>query len=183
MLTSFKILDYPFPSPPPTFLQALGSELQAHQPLLSVAEQDLQKAKKCSNALASQFQEHCPDIERQEAELHKLNQRFGNLNKQIDHRSGCERKKEGVNEALAIEAGEGMSKPLFPQSCVTRLSCGGCFSCLRTPHPWRLSKRMVVNTYKWELQLRAALKEADKCRLFCYKTGEFIQICHIFSLD
>ncbi|XP_033022824.1 periplakin isoform X1 [Lacerta agilis] len=68
-------------------LLALGSELQAHQPLLSVAEQDLQKAKKCSNALASQFQEHCPDIERQEAELHKLNQRFGNLNKQIDHRS------------------------------------------------------------------------------------------------
>ncbi|XP_053132577.1 periplakin isoform X2 [Hemicordylus capensis] len=68
-------------------LQALGSELKAQRPLLTEAEQGLQKAKKCSSALASQFQEHCPDIERQEAELHKLNQRFGNLNKQIDHRS------------------------------------------------------------------------------------------------
>ncbi|XP_044301605.1 periplakin [Varanus komodoensis] len=68
-------------------LLALGSELQAQQPLLSEAEQDLQKAKKCSSILASQFQEHCPDTERQEAELHKLNQRFGNLKKQIEHRS------------------------------------------------------------------------------------------------
>ncbi|KAJ7305720.1 hypothetical protein JRQ81_010086 [Phrynocephalus forsythii] len=66
---------------------ALGSELQTHRPLLSEAEQDLQKAKRCSNTLASQFQEHCPDIERQEGELHKLNQRFANLAKQIDHRS------------------------------------------------------------------------------------------------
>ncbi|XP_062999416.1 periplakin [Elgaria multicarinata webbii] len=68
-------------------LLALGSELQAHRPLLNEAEQDLQTAKKCSSALASQFQEHCPDIERQEAELHKLSHRFGNLSKQIDHRS------------------------------------------------------------------------------------------------
>ncbi|XP_061456413.1 periplakin isoform X2 [Rhineura floridana] len=68
-------------------LLALGTELQAHRPLLGEAEQDLQKAKKCSSALASQFQEHCPDIERQDAELYKLNQRFGNLNNQINHRS------------------------------------------------------------------------------------------------
>ncbi|XP_054851593.1 periplakin [Eublepharis macularius] len=68
-------------------LRILGSELQAQRPLLNEAEQELQRAKKCSIALANQFQEHCPDIERQEAELHKLNQRFSNLGKQIDHRS------------------------------------------------------------------------------------------------
>ncbi|XP_060642550.2 periplakin [Anolis sagrei] len=68
-------------------LLALGSELQSQWPLLSEAEQDLQKAKACSSTLAAQFQEHCPDIERQEAEFHKLNQRFGNLSKQLDHRS------------------------------------------------------------------------------------------------
>ncbi|XP_070616818.1 periplakin [Erythrolamprus reginae] len=67
-------------------LLALNSELQVHQ-LLNEAQQDLEKAKRCSSTLASQFQEHCPDIERQEAELHKLNQRFNNLNKQLDYRS------------------------------------------------------------------------------------------------
>ncbi|XP_039205751.1 periplakin isoform X2 [Crotalus tigris] len=67
-------------------LMALNSELQVQQ-LLNEAHQDLEKAKKCSSTLASQFQEHCPDIERQEAELHKLNQRFSNLNKQLDYRS------------------------------------------------------------------------------------------------
>ncbi|XP_026559908.1 periplakin [Pseudonaja textilis] len=65
---------------------ALNSELQVQQ-LLNEAQQDLEKAKRCSSTLASQFQEHCPDIERQEAELHKLNQRFSNLNKQLNYRS------------------------------------------------------------------------------------------------
>lgn len=67
-------------------LLAMGSELQSKKFLLSEAEQNLQRTKTCSNTLASKFQEHCPDIERQEAELYKLNQRFSNLSKQIDHR-------------------------------------------------------------------------------------------------
>lgn len=75
---------------PLLFLQVLGSELKAQQPLLIEAEQGLQQAKKCSGTLASQFQEHCPDIERQETELQRLNQRFGTLNKQIEHRSGVD---------------------------------------------------------------------------------------------
>uniref|UniRef100_A0A8C5JSB3 Periplakin n=1 Tax=Junco hyemalis TaxID=40217 RepID=A0A8C5JSB3_JUNHY len=66
---------------------AMGSELQSKKFLLSEAEQNLQRTKTCSNTLASKFQEHCPDIERQEAELYKLNQRFNNLSKQIDHRT------------------------------------------------------------------------------------------------
>ncbi|XP_075755341.1 periplakin [Pelodiscus sinensis] len=68
-------------------LLATGAELQAKRSLLNEAEQNLQQAKTCSSSLASRFQEHCPDIERQEAELHKLSQRFNNLSKQIDHRS------------------------------------------------------------------------------------------------
>ena len=68
------------------FPQAMGTELQSKRFLLSEAEQNLLRTKTCSNTLASKFQEHCPDIERQEAELYKLNQRFNNLSKQIDHR-------------------------------------------------------------------------------------------------
>ncbi|KAJ7420239.1 Periplakin [Pitangus sulphuratus] len=65
----------------------MGTELQSKKFLLNEAEQNLQRTKTCSNTLASKFQEHCPDIERQEAELYKLNQRFNNLSKQIDHRT------------------------------------------------------------------------------------------------
>ncbi|XP_009993749.1 PREDICTED: periplakin [Chaetura pelagica] len=68
-------------------LLAMGTELQSKRFLLNEAEQNLQRTKTCSSALASKFQEHCPDIERQEAELYKLNQRFNNLSKQIDHRT------------------------------------------------------------------------------------------------
>uniref|UniRef100_A0A8C3LL03 Periplakin n=1 Tax=Chrysolophus pictus TaxID=9089 RepID=A0A8C3LL03_CHRPC len=68
-------------------LLAMGSELQSKRFLLNEAEQNLLRTKTCSNTLASKFQEHCPDIERQEAELYKLNQRFNNLSKQIDHRT------------------------------------------------------------------------------------------------
>ncbi|XP_053936870.1 periplakin [Cuculus canorus] len=68
-------------------LLAMGSDLQSKRFLLNEAEQNLIRTKTCSNTLASKFQEHCPDIERQEAELYKLTQRFNNLNKQIDHRT------------------------------------------------------------------------------------------------
>ncbi|XP_028904815.1 periplakin [Ornithorhynchus anatinus] len=68
-------------------LAAMGSELQATQPLLKEAEQNLQQAKRSCGALASGFQEHCPDIERQEAEVSRLRQRFDALGKQIDSRS------------------------------------------------------------------------------------------------
>uniref|UniRef100_G3SRZ5 Periplakin n=1 Tax=Loxodonta africana TaxID=9785 RepID=G3SRZ5_LOXAF len=68
-------------------LAAMASELQAKKSLLGEAEQNLQTVKQCSSSLVSRFQEHCPDLERQEAEVHKLNQRFDNLRQQIDHRS------------------------------------------------------------------------------------------------
>nr|XP_012599142.1 periplakin isoform X1 [Microcebus murinus] len=86
-------------------LAARASELQAKKSLLGEVEQNLQAAKQCSSTLASRFQEHCPDLERQEAEVHKLGQRFDNLCQQVqcraqslhsagaayaDYRSGCD---------------------------------------------------------------------------------------------
>lgn len=66
--------------------QAMASELQAQKSLLGEVEQNLQVAKQCSNSMASRFQEHCPDLERQEAEVHKLNQRFNHLSQQVERR-------------------------------------------------------------------------------------------------
>uniref|UniRef100_A0A8B9G6V5 Periplakin n=1 Tax=Amazona collaria TaxID=241587 RepID=A0A8B9G6V5_9PSIT len=77
-------------------LLAMSSELQSKRFLLNEAEQNLLRTKTCSNTLASKFQEHCPDIERQEAELYKLNQRFNNLSKQIDHRMQTLQKAESA---------------------------------------------------------------------------------------
>ncbi|MEJ1287417.1 periplakin [Cricetulus griseus] len=65
-------------------LEAMASELQAQKSLLGEVEQNLQVAKQCSNSLASRFQEHCPDLERQEAAVHKLTQRFNNLSQQVE---------------------------------------------------------------------------------------------------
>ncbi|XP_030340401.1 periplakin isoform X2 [Strigops habroptila] len=77
-------------------LLAMSTELQSKRFLLNEAEQNLLRTKTCSNTLASKFQEHCPDIERQEAELYKLNQRFNNLSKQIDHRMQTLQKAESA---------------------------------------------------------------------------------------
>ncbi|XP_008844784.1 periplakin isoform X2 [Nannospalax galili] len=68
-------------------LEAMASELQAQKSLLGEVEQNLQVAKQCSSSMASRFQEHCPDLERQEAEVHKLSQRFDNLSQQVEHRA------------------------------------------------------------------------------------------------
>lgn len=64
----------------------MASELRAQKALLGEVEQNLRAAKQCSSSLASRFQEHCPDLERQEAEEHKLGQRFDNLRQQVELR-------------------------------------------------------------------------------------------------
>uniref|UniRef100_G1T1G8 Periplakin n=1 Tax=Oryctolagus cuniculus TaxID=9986 RepID=G1T1G8_RABIT len=67
-------------------LAAMASELQAQEALLGEVQQNLQAAKQCASSLASHFQEHCPDLERQEAEVHKLAQRLDNLRQQVERR-------------------------------------------------------------------------------------------------
>ncbi|MBN3291834.1 PEPL protein, partial [Polypterus senegalus] len=68
-------------------LSAMNSELKSKRSTLSETEQNLQASKLCCENLANKLQEHCPDIDRQESEVRKLNKRYENLNKQINTRS------------------------------------------------------------------------------------------------
>ncbi|XP_063791099.1 periplakin isoform X2 [Pseudophryne corroboree] len=68
-------------------LSAMSSELQMGRGILAEAEQNLHNSKLSCNNLANRFQEHCPDIDRQEAEVSKLNQRYSQLDQQIQSRS------------------------------------------------------------------------------------------------
>ena len=82
-------------------LQAMASELQARKALLSEVQRNLQAAKQCSGSLASRFQEHCPDLERQEAEVHKLCQRFDGLCQQAELRSGATGRGWGLGRVVS----------------------------------------------------------------------------------
>uniref|UniRef100_A0A3B4AJD0 Uncharacterized protein n=1 Tax=Periophthalmus magnuspinnatus TaxID=409849 RepID=A0A3B4AJD0_9GOBI len=76
---------------PPTDPEAvaidIGSDLRTKRSAITETEQNLRQAKGSCDTMAAKFQEHCADIERQEAEVQKLNKRFNNLNRQIDTRS------------------------------------------------------------------------------------------------
>ncbi|XP_051572822.1 periplakin [Myxocyprinus asiaticus] len=68
-------------------LADIASELRAKRSTVTETEQNLRAAKASCDNMATKVQEHCPDIERQEADVQKLNKRFDNLNRQIDARS------------------------------------------------------------------------------------------------
>ncbi|XP_051995690.1 LOW QUALITY PROTEIN: periplakin [Xyrauchen texanus] len=68
-------------------LADIASELRAKRSTVTETEQNLRAAKSSCDNMATKVQEHCPDIERQEADVQKLNKRFDNLNRQIDARS------------------------------------------------------------------------------------------------
>uniref|UniRef100_A0A3B5LYF5 Uncharacterized protein n=1 Tax=Xiphophorus couchianus TaxID=32473 RepID=A0A3B5LYF5_9TELE len=68
-------------------LTEVGSDLKAQRSVISETEQNLRLAKGSCDTMARDFQEHCPDIDRQEADVQKLNKRYNNLNRQIDTRS------------------------------------------------------------------------------------------------
>ncbi|CAI9624123.1 unnamed protein product [Staurois parvus] len=70
-----------------TELSAMSSELQKGRGVLAEAEQNLHNSKLFCHNMANRFQEHCPDVERQEAEVSKLNQRYTQLDQQIQSRS------------------------------------------------------------------------------------------------
>ena len=55
--------------------------------MLAETELNLREAKGSCNTMATKLQEHCPDIERQETEVQRLNKRFDNLQRQTDTRS------------------------------------------------------------------------------------------------
>ncbi|XP_046893628.1 periplakin [Hypomesus transpacificus] len=68
-------------------LADIASELKAKKSTVTQAEQNLRTAKGSCDTMVTKLQEHCPDIERQEAEVQKLSKRYDNLNRQIDTRS------------------------------------------------------------------------------------------------
>lgn len=68
-------------------LADIASDLRSKRSVITDTEQNLRSAKNSCDNMATKFQEHCPDIERQEADVQKLNKRFNNLNRQIDTRS------------------------------------------------------------------------------------------------
>ncbi|XP_035510071.1 periplakin [Morone saxatilis] len=79
-------------------LADVASDLRSKRSAISETEQNLRLAKSSCDDMATKFQEHCPDIERQEADVQKLNKRFNNLNRQIDTRSqSLQRAKMGYN--------------------------------------------------------------------------------------
>uniref|UniRef100_A0A672Q8L6 Periplakin-like n=1 Tax=Sinocyclocheilus grahami TaxID=75366 RepID=A0A672Q8L6_SINGR len=70
-------------------LQDIASELRSKRSTITETEQNLRDAKASCNNMANKVQEHCPDIERQEADVQKLTKRFDNLNRQAEARSQC----------------------------------------------------------------------------------------------
>ncbi|XP_020499892.1 periplakin [Labrus bergylta] len=68
-------------------LADIGSDLRSKRSAIAETEQNLRLAKGSCDNMTTKFHEHCPDIERQEADVQKLNKRFNNLNRQIDTRS------------------------------------------------------------------------------------------------
>uniref|UniRef100_A0A8C2H2T9 Periplakin n=1 Tax=Cyprinus carpio TaxID=7962 RepID=A0A8C2H2T9_CYPCA len=70
-------------------LQDIASELRSKRSTIIENEQNLRDAKASCSNMANKVQEHCPDIERQEADVQKLTKRFDNLNRQVEARSQC----------------------------------------------------------------------------------------------
>ncbi|XP_077069203.1 periplakin isoform X2 [Siphateles boraxobius] len=68
-------------------LADITSELRSKRAIITESEQNLRDAKASCSNMASKVQEHCPDIERQEADVQKLSKRFDNLNRQTEARS------------------------------------------------------------------------------------------------
>uniref|UniRef100_A0A8C7HWN5 Periplakin n=1 Tax=Oncorhynchus kisutch TaxID=8019 RepID=A0A8C7HWN5_ONCKI len=68
-------------------LADIASELKTKRSAVTETEANLHVAKGSCDTMATKLQEHCPDIERQEGEVRRLNKRYDNLNRQIDTRT------------------------------------------------------------------------------------------------
>lgn len=80
--------------------QDAASDLRSKRSLITDTEQNLRSAKGSCDSMATKFQEHCPDIEKQQAEVEKLNKRYNNLNKQLDSRWEGQDKDKSVRQNL-----------------------------------------------------------------------------------
>lgn len=64
----------------------MGSELRAKKSILPEMDSNLRSSKLSCDNMMNRVQEHCPDIDREEAEVQKLSKRYDNLLRQIDTR-------------------------------------------------------------------------------------------------
>lgn len=64
----------------------MRSELNAKGSVIPNLESDLRSSKISCDNMVNKVQEHCPEIDRQEAEVQKLSKRYENLLRQIDTR-------------------------------------------------------------------------------------------------
>uniref|UniRef100_A0A3Q4HD13 Periplakin n=1 Tax=Neolamprologus brichardi TaxID=32507 RepID=A0A3Q4HD13_NEOBR len=71
----------------PADVSSMEKTQLSQRTLISDTEQNLRLAKSSCENMANKFQEHCPDIERQEADVLRLNKRYNNLNQQTDSRA------------------------------------------------------------------------------------------------
>ncbi|KAI5629462.1 periplakin isoform X1 [Silurus asotus] len=68
-------------------LNDMNSELRAKKSIFPEMENNLRSSKLSCDNMVNRVQEHCPDIDRQEADVQKLSKRYDNLLRQIDTRS------------------------------------------------------------------------------------------------
>lgn len=66
--------------------QDIGSDLRSQKSAITETEQNLRLARGSCDDMAIKLQEHCPDIERQEADVQKLSKRYNNLIRQTENR-------------------------------------------------------------------------------------------------
>ncbi|KAM9391816.1 periplakin [Pholidichthys leucotaenia] len=70
-------------------LADIGADLKSKRSLIAETEQDLRLTRNSCDQMASKFQEHCCDIDRQEADVQKLSKCYNTLNQQVDARAQC----------------------------------------------------------------------------------------------
>ncbi|KAF4093093.1 hypothetical protein AMELA_G00028160 [Ameiurus melas] len=68
-------------------LADMSSELRVKKTIIPDMESNLRSSKLSCDNMVNRVQEHCPDIDRQEADVQKLSKRYDNLLRQIDTRS------------------------------------------------------------------------------------------------
>lgn len=67
-------------------MQDMSSELRAKKSILPEMDSNLRSSKLSCDNMMNRVQEHCPDIDREEAEVQKLSKRYDNLLRQMDTR-------------------------------------------------------------------------------------------------
>lgn len=69
-----------------SFIQGLKKDIAGSQNEMQKLSEDLEALKKLCSSLQQGYQEYCPDIRRQEAEVKNLQSRYSNVINQLSER-------------------------------------------------------------------------------------------------